>query len=476
MGRFCKYLALTLLVLGLSATQSYVGDVSGEPPNARAAVDAADGASPGGTTETPPAAGELLVKFRPQGRFAGSLANKLIGAEEVGHINSLGVTRLRVGESTPLATATRFYEELSLVEYAEPNYVVHAADVPDDPLYATHQRPYYNLIEAAGAWDVESDGASVIVAVLDTGIDVYHPDLQSQVWRNKGEVPANGVDDDGNDCVDDINGCNFVNPDNIDDSCVPGPPVPNNAIEDENGHGTFVAGIIGAATDNGIGVASGAGGVTLLPVKVLDCAGTGTVADVAAGIVYAAEMGASVINLSFGGEEDSFTLHAAVERAHDLMGTVLVSPAGNEGKEGVFFPARYPEVIAVAASGLNSPDDKAIFSNWGPEVDVAAPGVRIVSTVPSALCGMRWVCLNGESYSISSGSSYASAHVSALAALIRSQNPVLAPDDVREVIKSTARPLPDGPTSDWDGAGRIRMNGAVHHVPFSIGIAGVTKS
>lgn len=482
MGKFGRgaLLALTLAVLAFVFSPSQAGGPSGAGAAVRAVASATGGpvgeGEAAGSEGSPAAADELLVKFRPHSGFAVALANKIVGSEEIGRIESLGVMRVRVGQALPLSEAQRYYEALPQVEYAEPNYRLRAAETPDDPLYVAQQQTYYDLIEAPDAWDIELGDPSVVVAILDTGVDVSHADLRDQIRQNDGEVAGNGIDDDGNGCVDDVFGCNFVDPDNADPSCEPGLATPNNRIEDDEGHGTFVAGVVGAGTNNSLGVAGGARGVSLLPVKVLDCTGAGTVADVAAGVMYAARMGASVINLSFGGEEDSVTLQDAITKANDLFGIVLVAPTGNEGTQGVFYPARYREVMAVAASGLNSPDAKASFSNWGPGVDVAAPGVQIVSTVPFALCGKGWTCIGGQPYAPSSGSSYAAAHVSALAALMLSINSLLTPEQVRQIMRGTALRLPDGPNLNWDGAGRIRMSRALSYVPFSIGVAGVTKS
>jgi thermitase len=417
---------------------------------------------------------ELLVRFDSA---VGGLARRLVvsmGGREEGSLEELGVVRLRLREGLSLEKALEFYSHVPGVDYAEPNYRLKAEFVPNDPLYAA-QRWYYNLIEAPEAWDVERGQPSVIVAVLDSGVDVTHPDLRDRIWRNPGEGVPNGIDDDRNGCVDDVHGCNFVDPTAADPSCGPQPVPPSGQVADDSGHGTFVAGIIGATGNNGMGVSGGAPGVTLMPVKVLDCTGAGTTADAAAGILYAARMGAQVINLSFGGPEPSATLQEAVATATGTFGAVLVAASGNQGTEGVTYPARYQQVIAVGASDRNSLDARAPFSNWGPQVDVVAPGVDLVSTVPQALCDGHWYCPGGQPYSVAAGTSFASAQVAALAALIRSHSPALSTNEIRFVIRATALPLPDGGTRGWAGAGRIRMRRALDTILFRIGAPGVTK-
>ena len=419
--------------------------------------------------------GELLLRVDPA---IGALARRLminVGGQQEARLEELGVVRLRLREGLSLEKALEFYSRLPGVDYAEPNYRLKAEFVPNDPLYAA-QRWYYNLTEAPQAWDVERGEPSVIVAVLDSGVDVTHPDLRERIWRNPGEGVPNGIDEDGNGCVDDVYGCNFVDPGDADPSCGPQPASPSNQVTDDSGHGTFVAGIIGATGNNGIGVIGEAPGVTLLPVKVLDCTGAGTTADAAAGILYAARMGAQVINLSFGGAEPSRTLQEAVVTATGTFGAVVVAASGNQGTQGVTYPARYRQVIAVGASDRNSPDARAPFSNWGPEVDVVAPGADLVSTVPQALCDGRWSCPGGQPYSVASGTSFAAAQVAALAALVRSHSPALTTSEVRFVIRATALPLPDDSTPGWAGAGRIRMRRALEAILFRIGAPGVARN
>ncbi len=418
--------------------------------------------------------GELLVRVDPA---IGALARRLmvsVGGQEEARLGELGVVRVRLREGLSLEKALELYSRLPGVDYAEPNYRLKAEFLPNDPYY-TAQRWYYNLTEAPEAWDVEQGQPSVIVAVLDSGVDTTHPDLRDHVWRNPGEGVPNGIDDDGNGCVDDVHGCNFVEPEAADPSCGPQPISPSNQVTDDGGHGTFVAGIIGATGNNGVGVIGAAPGVILLPVKVLDCTGAGTTADAAAGILYAARMGAQVINLSFGGPDSSKTLLDAVVTATETYGAVVVAASGNQGTQGVTYPARYRNVIAVGASDRNSPDARAPFSNWGPEVMVVAPGVDLVSTVPQALCDGGWFCPGGQPYSVASGTSFAAAQVAALAALIRSHSPALSTNEIRFVIRAAALPLPDDATPGWAGAGRIRMRRALEAILFRIGAPGVIR-
>lgn len=418
---------------------------------------------------------ELLVRVDPA---LGTLTERFMigaGGREESRLDELGVIRLRLRPGLPVEKAVEFYSHLPGVDYAEPNHRVQAQLVPNDPFFAA-QRWYYNLTEASQAWDVETGKSSVIVAVLDSGVDVSHPDLRDRIWHNSGEGVPNGIDDDANGCVDDVHGCNFLEPEEAAPSCGFQPPSPSNQVADDSGHGTFVAGIIAATGNNGTGVTGGAPGVTLLPVKVLDCTGAGTTADAAAGILYAVRNDAQVINLSFGGDQSSRTLLEAIVTATETFGAVVVAASGNQGSQGVTFPARYRQVIAVGASGRNSPDARAPFSNWGPEVDVAAPGADLVSTVPQALCDGRWVCPGGQPYSVASGTSFAAAQVAALAALIRSHSPALTTNEIQFVIRAAAYPLPDGGTPGWSGAGRIRMRRALDAILFRIGAPGVARN
>lgn len=250
-------------------------------------------------------------------------------------------------------------------------------------------------------------------------------------WVNGGEVAGNGVDDDGNGFVDDVGGWDFVNWDGH----------PN----DDEGHGTHVAGTVAQTTGNGLGVAGVAFGVTVMPVKVLDSAGTGTLQMVADGIYYAVDNGADVINLSLGASTGAETLRNAVAYAY-AHGVTVVAASGNSGAASCDYPAAYDAyVIAVGATQYD--EARAPYSNYGSSLDLVAPG------------GNTLVDLNGDGYGdgvlqntfgetpgdwaywFYQGTSMAAPHVSGVAALVLVRNPSLTPDMVRNVLQSTAEDL-----------------------------------
>ncbi|MGD0765861.1 MAG: S8 family peptidase [Dehalococcoidia bacterium] len=437
------------------------------PAHPVSALGAAD------ATEAVP--GQLLVKFHePLTTASRAQIHHAAGSQELSRIDGLDVSVVAVEPGTPLEEAASRYRALPDVEYAEPNYILKADLVPNDPFYSIRQQWYYDLINASKAWDAETGDPKVIIAIVDTGVDVTHPDLQANIWTNPGEIAGNGVDDDNNGCVDDVHGCNFV--DSSESPCHYSTKAPNNDVDDDEGHGTFAAGVAAAKGNNQIGVIGAAPGVTIMPVKALDCNGAGTTSSAAAGVLYAARAGAKVINMSFGGDDESATLRAALQQAHDVYGAVIVAAAGNSAKNLVAFPARYDKVIAVSASDHRKPDTKAIFSNWGPEVDVTAPGVDIASTVPLQFCGADWPCFGNQPYATASGTSFSTPLVSGAAALILSVHPDLTPDQVKEQLMSTAAPLPDGSYPNWAGAGRIQMDLALQKTTYRLGLAGVMSN
>ena len=307
----------------------------------------------------------------------------------------------------------------SAVEFAEPNYFVYSLGAPvtepDDPLYP--QQPWLLTINAPAAWDSTTGDTTQVIGIIDTGVDWTHPDLASNIWINTDEIPGNGVDDDYNGFVDDVRGWDFINHD-------------NNPMDD-NSHGTHVSGIAAARGNNGIGITGVAWKARIMPVKMLQSSGSGTMADLAAAINYAANNGATIINLSLGYYTESYTVKAALENAYAGSGSgggsILVAAAGNDGNcicEDcdlcfTMFPAAYSFVIGVMANGPGTgfsnydPSGPIVFSN--PEqynYEIYAPGGNILSTLPFG------------SYGMYSGTSMAAPMVSGAIALMRSYDPL----------------------------------------------------
>jgi hypothetical protein len=386
--------------------------------------------------------GQVLVRYREEATQLLSVS-LLATATDVHYNPLLNVWRI---DLPPDESVDRTVSELRadpMVALAQPNYLYSSAHTPDDPRFLEAQHPYYAAINAPAGWEVETGSPDVVVAVLDGGVDINHPELDTRIWANANEV-RNGLDDDDNGCIDDVNGCSFLS------------DPPSGEISDYDGHGTFVAGIIGAESNNGVGVAGVAWDVTIMPVRVLDTQGVGTTEQLASGILYAARSGAHIENLSLalptqaGTCPDDSLVDDALRQAHDDFGAVILSAAGNFDLNCVAFPASSPHTIAVAASGPpESPDTRAFFSQWGPEVDVAAPGIDIVSTLP------------GNAYGFNLGTSFSTPIVSGLAALLLSQDPARTNEEVRDIIRGTARNLPDDNRPNWDGAGIVDMGAAL---------------
>jgi thermitase len=366
--------------------------------------------------------GEILVKFKPVvGQLSAQRALEARNLQVSGDIQSIGVLKVAVESGQELETIAALRQNPNVL-YAEPNYIAYALDtIPNDPGYWSQ----WGLpkIGAPAAWDITTGSSDVTIAVVDTGIDLSHPDLSCL-----GKLTS---------------GWDFVNND----------ATPN----DDFGHGSHVAGIAAACTNNGIGVAGVAWGARLMPVKVLNAGGGGTYEQVAVGITYAADHGADIVNLSLGGTDESSALMDAVQYAYD-HGVLVVAAAGNcaDGNpyspcygliNPIIYPAAYATTLAVAATDSN--DNWASFSEHHPYVDVAAPGVSIYST---------W---KDDGYASLQGTSMATPYVAGLAALIWSFDPSLTHDQVRTIIQSTADDLGAPGKDDYFGYGRINAGHAL---------------
>jgi len=388
----------------------------------------------------------FLVKFKPglsEEQMAGHLAARGLGKakrfEAPKKAPEAAIGRWwHVSLANPNdAKALRRMKREGLVERIEANLPVRASGVPDDPQFPA-QWGLQNIGQAGGvpgadirapqAWDVQTGSPDIIVAVLDTGVNYTHPDLAGNIWTNPGEIPGNGIDDDANGKVDDVYGFDFYNfrADPMDDS----------------GHGTHVAGIIGAVGNNGIGVAGVSWRVRIMSVKVLDFAGGGFLSDTISGLNYAVRMGARVLNASLATDEYSQALADAVTAA-EQAGVLVVAAAGNTSTNNDASP-RYPagltnsNVIAVAAT--TPADELASFSNSGPTaVLLGAPGAGIVSTVPATgqVC-----CRDSSGYKAIDGTSKAAAFVSGTAALLLAQDPTRTPAQLKRLLWTSTDRVP----------------------------------
>lgn len=328
----------------------------------------------------------ILVKFSPGvDRVAQREVHQRQGGIVVQEIRQLGVKVVKVGSS-------KFWQRLAgyrgerLVAYAEPDYIAHAVESPNDPYFP--QQWGMGKIKAPAAWDITHGSDNIKIAILDTGIDQDHVELARKLVANE----------------------------NFSDS---------STVDDIYGHGTHVAGIAAAMTNNTVGVAGIGYDCSLMNVKVLGDAGWGHYSWIASGITWAADNGAKVINMSLGGSSSSDTLSSAIDYAWS-KGVVLAAAAGNQANSEPFYPAYYERCIAVAA--IDSGDGQASFSNYGGWVDVAAPGVDIYSTVPGG-------------YASWGGTSMASPHVAGLAGLVWATEYGSSNAEVRQRIESTADPV-----------------------------------
>jgi thermitase len=318
--------------------------------------------------------------------------------------NKLGFEVVKVKGSVE-ATIEKLKKDPN-VEYAEPNYYLHATYTPNDPYFSSRQYGPQK-IQAPQAWDI-TEGSGAKIAIVDTGVQSNHPDLAGKV----------------------VGGWDFVDNDST--------------PQDGNGHGTHCAGIAAAVTNNSTGIAGTAPKASILAVRVLNNSGSGTWTAVANGITYAADQGADVISLSLGGTVGNSGLQQAVDYAWS-KGSVVVAAAGNAGTTAPNYPAYYSNAIAVASTDQN--DNKSSFSTYGSWVDVAAPGSSIYSTYPTS------------TYASLSGTSMATPHVAGVAGLLAAQG--RSASNIRAAIENTADKI-SGTGTYW-AKGRVNAYKAVQY-------------
>ena len=370
-------------------------------------------------------ANEVLVRF--QSGVTPAAAASMISTSGVATVRAYEIApiyRLQISDGMTVSQKLVQLRANANILYAEPNYKAEVNTTPNDPLFDMLWAMNNNGqdggtadadIDATEAWSVETGSRDIVVAVIDTGVDYTHSDLAANRWVNEGEIPTNGIDDDGNGYIDDVYGYDFANSD--------GDPM------DDNGHGTHVSGTIGAVGNNAVGVAGVNWQVRIMAVKFLDSTGSGWYSDAISAVEYAWRNGARISNNSWGGYGYSQGLYDAFLAAKSVNHLAVCS-AGNYGwdnDEWPCYPASFDldNIVSVAASDRN--DALTEWSNYGEvSVDLAAPGESIYSTIP------------GGGYGSKSGTSMAAPHVAGAAALLLAQNPSMSYNVVKQMILNGA--------------------------------------
>lgn len=360
-----------------------------------------------------------LARFKS--RFGAKLANRrrVLNEDAILKQDLTNIFLAKVDETKPLGEVIGALKADPDVEYAEPNYEVYISAVPNDPSY-TSQWGLNNTgqtggtsdadIDAPEAWDSVTNANTVVVGVIDSGIDYTHPDLAANIWTNSGEV-INDIDDDGNGVKDDIRGWDFYNWDND--------PM------DDNSHGTHVAGIIGAVGNNQTGVVGVAWQVKLMPLKYTDATGRGYTLDAVTAIQYAIIEGADFTNNSWGSNSYSQSLYDMILAAQNY-GMIFVAAAGNDSRNidvSPVYPASFNLASIISVASTTNTDNISSFSNYGATtVDLAAPGSYIYSTLP------------GGGYGLMSGTSMAAPFVSGAVALAIAKYPTYNQETIKNLI------------------------------------------
>lgn len=343
-------------------------------------------------------------------------SKKLSGKHEIAILHR--TYRVRFGNYQSVDALAAYLNTLGETEFVEKVPLVKTFYTPNDAQFSTQ----YNLatINATAAWNLSFGNPNVRVAVVDDAVLTSHQDLAPSIWVNPVEIPGNNIDDDGNGYIDDVSGFDVADNDNN-----PSPPAAfaSSAVFT---HGTHCAGIVGAATDNSVGIGSIGFGLKIIPVKCNNDATPGPTLPAAYdGVIYAISVLPEVISLSWGGPAFSATNQTLIDLAY-ANGIIVVAAAGNSNVNTPMYPASYNHVISVAATDQS--DVRANFSNFGPTIDVAAPGVGILSTLAG----------NNADYGNLSGTSMACPLVAGLCGLMKSYNPAKTVDQIDSCLQATA--------------------------------------
>ncbi len=405
-------------------------------------------------------ASSIDVKLKQIGEYS---IKKLAPTHEADALSRFAVINFK-GEPHDMEILLNRISKIAGVATVSPNYIARTSQTisaqtssqgipavaqpinPNDPYFSLQYM--HHKIDSISAWR-QTRGSGSVIAVIDTGVDWHHEDLQGNIWQNPGEIPNNGIDDEGNGYIDDIIGYDFV--DTFPDPLIPQEDFLNedNDPSDYYGHGTHVAGIIAAVTDNQKGIAGVCPECKIMAIRAGFAPGLLTYADIIQGIIYAVDNGADVINMSFGGE-DSPAEKAALDYAY-AQGVVLVASAGNESSNTLLYPGAYENVIGVTAT--DSANTMAWFSNYGYWTDVAAPGVGILSTVPTNGYYLSMYCpplAYDSKYANCSGTSMAAPVVAGVAGLVHAVSPwnsvAIAQSGIASGVKTFQEDLSNLPT------------------------------
>jgi subtilisin family serine protease len=431
------------------------------------------------------APGEIIVKLKKDSTFSKASLSVLNKKHQVSGLEKVfpnaegtildNIYLLHVALDSDVLSMVQEYASCPDVMYAELNGMGIPCGIPNDANFS-NQWHLHNIgqvflhnyyghnysgipdadIDAPEAWDVEKGSPDVVIAIIDSGIDYMHPDLAANIWNNTDEIPNNGIDDDANGYIDDIRGWYFLKN--------------NNNVTDGNGHGTMCAGVAGAVGDNGIWGAGVTWNCKIMPLRIANETWASNVVAATKGIKYAADNGADVCSMSFGFSNSS-VLKDAIDYAYG-KGVFLCAAAGNGNSHYEFYPAAYENVTAVGMTNQNdsrcSPNDwgPGWGSNYGPWVDIAAPGNIIYSTMPT-----YDVYFNNyempHNFAWGCGTSFASPMVAGVAALLLSKDPSLTPDELKAILCSSVDPYS---STVYCGTGRLNAQKALITLQLKDGV------
>ncbi|MCG2686782.1 S8 family serine peptidase [Candidatus Parcubacteria bacterium] len=417
-----------------------------------------------------------ILLILPQIVVAENKANNSLSPHKSGELlvklkNSEEIYKFKFSSDNELESLINFYNTQPDVEYAEPNYIYKASIEPLDAYYP--QQHYLRQIKAPQAWSITTGNDKITIAIIDSGVDIDHPDLKNNIWVNINEIPNNGIDDDENGFTDDVNGWDF-----IDNSNDPNPKLTENYSKVAIKHGTVVAGIVAAQSGGYQGIVGVTWNSKIMPLRVLDSTGVGDTMTVAKAIDYAREQKADIINLSFVGQGKSLTLEKSIQQAHNA-GILIVAAAGNEVSSGINLDQipEYPvchdgpngENWIIGVASINSDEKLGSFSNYGGKnIDLTAPGVNLFSAVYHDDNDANFKKYYESGWT---GTSVSAPQVAGTAALIKSINPELSLEQIKDILLNSADNIDaknDSKYKNLLGKGRLNVYNTILQAGYKI--------